>query len=149
MQEAESLCTNIDVRFLGRIFAIYAQYERDKGRLAGALKLSRESYKLYQTLDDKLLVAHSARHIADILCGLGIHSEAQEYYQKALDIYRASACTDMQGLANTLCPYGIMLLHLGDVDKAKEFLQEAKLIYESIGSKAGIEELQRLLKSIK
>lgn len=148
LEEAKSLCKETDFKYNGRILAIYAQYDRDNGQLESALDRSRKSRDLYQASGDQLLVAHSVRHIADILSSLGNTLKALENYGEALEIYRLHPECDKQSLANTLRPYGLLLLKMKDDKMAKAFLLEAKALYEETGTPAGVEEMQSVIDSI-
>ncbi len=148
LKEAEELCTEDDDQSRGRIFAIYAQYDRDNGDLESALELSKRSLEFYEKSGNQQRIAHSARHIADIQSGLGKYSEAEVNYQKALRIYRESPETDTLNLANAIRPYGILLKERGRIDEAKTLLTEAKKLYQEVDIQAGVDEMQSQLSEL-
>lgn len=149
LQKAVNLCEDTDYENLGRIWAISAQYDRDSGDLEHALDSSRQSCAYYRSAANNLLVAHSVRHIGDILSALGKQDEARDHYEEALYIYRSDPETGKQDLANTLRPYGLLLLKIREIEKAKELLGEAKALYQAVGSQAGVEEMIAVIDSIK
>jgi len=148
LKEIEEKCTDNDDKTWGRIYAIYAQYDRDNGNLTSALELSKKSLACYEKSGDQNRVAHSTRHIADIQSNLGLLTEAKENYQKALQIYRKHPKTKPHDLANAVRPYGKLLQKQGNIEEAKEQLQEALNLYQKVENQAGIEEMTNLLKSL-
>ena len=134
-----------DDEAMGRIFAIYAQYDRDNGDLESAQELSKRSLEYYERSGNRDSVAHSVRHLADIQCGLGMHVGAEENYLKALKLYRRNSETKPHDLANAVRPYGRLLKGLGRLEEARTLLSEAKALYERVGNEAGIDEMTSLL----
>ncbi len=145
LKEAEDLCPENDDQSWGRIYAVYAQYDRDNGDLESALELSKRSLEHYEKSGNQGRIAHIIRHIADIQSGLGRHTEAEESYKQALKIYRESSETDAHVRANATRPYGIMLKKLGRMEEAKELLLEANALYKEAGNQAGVDETDSLL----
>jgi len=147
LKEIEEKCADDDDLTWGRIFATYAQYDRDNGDLDSALELSKKSYAYYQKSGNQNRIAHSIRHIADIQVALNQRTEAEENYQKALKIYREHPETKALDLANTLRPYGRLLKNLGKNDEAKPLIQEARACYQKAENKAGFDEMNSWLAS--
>lgn len=145
LEEVESLCPANDHQTRGRMYAVYAQYDRDNGDLQSALALSRTSLEHYEKSGNLDRIAHTLRHIADVLSDLGRHTEAEERYQQALGIYRERADTNAQELANAARPYGILLKNLGRLEESRELLLEANRLYRESGSQPGIDETESLL----
>ena len=148
LKEIEEKCTDNDDTTWGRIYAIYAQYDRDNGNLSSALELSKKSLGCYEKSGDPNRIAHSTRHIADIQSNLGLLKEAEKNYQKALQIYRKHPETKPHDLANAVRPYGKLLQKQGKTEEAKKQLQEALNLYQKVENQAGIQEMTNLLTSL-
>src|ERR1051326_2074817 len=64
------------------------QVERDLKNERLALQHYQEAVEIYRNGPDRLRLAHTIRHVADILREAGSLEEARPHYEEALNIYR-------------------------------------------------------------
>jgi tetratricopeptide (TPR) repeat protein len=95
---------------------------------------------LYRGLDSPLVLAHTVRHVADILHNQVQFDLATPHYEEALAIYRAHSETPPLDLGNALRGYALTLEETGKPDVARELWMEAKALYSQVGVAAGIAE---------
>ena len=90
--------------------------------------------------DDRLLLAHTVRHVGDILQDEDRGADALPCYEEALALYRADPRSDPLGLANVIRPLAILKESLGGTDQAAALWAEARELYRAAGIAAGVEE---------
>ena len=122
-----------------------AQIERDLDNPAQAEPLYREAIVHCHGMDAPLLVAHTVRHLGDVLCDLGQLDEAADCYDEALATYRAHPGTTLLDLANALRPMALLCERLGDTPQALKLWAEARQRYADAGIEAGVAECDRHL----
>lgn len=76
------------------------QIERDLNNSDLALRHYEESAGIYRSLDNPLRLAHTVRHIGDILRKESRFDDSIPCYREALEIYRLSPETQPLDLAN-------------------------------------------------
>jgi tetratricopeptide (TPR) repeat protein len=116
------------------------QIERDRKNIGAALKHYQLAVQLYRKQDNPLALAHTVRHVADILLGEKNLEQARNHYEEALSIYRAHESTPPLDLANTLRGYGLLMGRSGHTEEATMLWHEAQAIYEQLGIEAGVNE---------
>jgi len=130
-----------DRRLLAGALKGLGQIERDRAHTELALAHYEEAATIERGLSDEpTMLAHTLRHVADILRELGRFSEAEPLYAEALELYRGSTNTGRLDLANALRGYAL----LGG-DHAAARWREARDLYNECGVSAGVEECTRWL----
>jgi tetratricopeptide (TPR) repeat protein len=116
------------------------QIERDRKNIGAALKHYQLAVELYRKQDNPLALAHTIRHVADILLGEKNLDQARHHYEEALAIYRAHEETPPLDLANALRGYGLLMGRSGHTEEATMLWHETQAIYEQLGIEAGVTE---------
>lgn len=101
---------------LGRI-------ERNRHNTGQAIELYQEAAGILRSLPNPLKVAHTIRHVGDILRqegSLGALAEARACYEEALFTYRAHAETPNLDLANAIRGYALLKEQSGEKEGALE-----------------------------
>ncbi|HKV78897.1 MAG TPA: tetratricopeptide repeat protein [Candidatus Sulfotelmatobacter sp.] len=119
------------------------QTERDLNNNHAALQHYREAVDLLRTEPNRLRLAHTIRHLADILREDGSSKEATICYEEALKVYREDIKTPPLDLANTLRGFALLKGNAGETENAKSLWQEARSLYKSVNVQAGVEESER------
>lgn len=122
-----------------------AQIERDLNQLERAKALYQQAVNSCRKHDDPLLLAHTLRHLADILSDLNAHSEAEPVYREALAFYRANLKTGVLDLANCLRPLALLLEATGKVAEAKETWIETRVLYNALNLRDAVAECEKHL----
>jgi tetratricopeptide (TPR) repeat protein len=115
--------------------------DRRENRITDALRNYELAAALYREQDNPLRLAHTVRHVADILRGLGRWEEARALYAEAIEIYRAQPDSVALDMANAL--RGSALLKEATGADAVELWREARGLYAAAGIDAGVEEADR------
>jgi tetratricopeptide (TPR) repeat protein len=118
------------------------QIERDGNNIGAALMHYQLAVELYRKEDAPLTLAHTIRHVADILLGEGNLEPARRYYEEALSIYCDDEQTPPLDLANTLRGYALLMEKSGKSEDAAMLWQQTKALYEQLGIEAGVGECQ-------
>lgn len=96
-----------------------------------------EAAAIYPAEGDELRLAHTVRHVGDILREAGRPEPAEPCYREALAIYRRNERTPPLDLANAI--WGFTRLK-GRSAEAKALWQEARDLYAAVGVEAGVAE---------
>ena len=128
---------------LARALAALGQIERDLHNADDALRLYEEAVEIYRQLNSSLKVAHTGRHVADILREMGRLAAAETSYSEALGIYRAHPETAPLELANALRGYALLKEALGENASALAMWEEAGSLYAIANVEAGVVESAR------
>jgi tetratricopeptide (TPR) repeat protein len=120
-----------------------AKLDRDLGFIEDARVHYAMSAEIARTLNDPPGLAHTLRHVADILRGQKKLSEAEPIYAESLAIYRADPRTPPLHLANALRGSALLMEGLGRELDALRAWSEAKPLYEQTGVQEGVEESER------
>ena len=121
------------------------QVERDLKNNGAALKHYQFAVELFRKQENPLILAHTIRHVADILRSEKAFEQALTRYEEALEIYRAHNETPPLDLANTLRGYALAKTETGEVQEAAALWLEAQSLYEQAGVQAGVAESQSQL----
>lgn len=122
-----------------------AYQARRDGRIDDAKRDYLEAAKLYRAEGNVLMVAHTVRHVGDILRGEGHPDLARPCYEEALALYRGNEHTGKLDLANTLRGYGILEHDTGNLTHAKALWDEARDLYAAVDVQPGVVEGNRRL----
>jgi tetratricopeptide (TPR) repeat protein len=116
------------------------QVERDLRNLEAAERHYRTAAEILRALENPQKLAHTVRHLADILRVKGKLTEALPLYTETLDIYRGAGGTPPLDLANAVRGFALLKAELGEQREAISLWQEAKDLYTQVGVEAGVEE---------
>ena len=116
------------------------QIERDLKNPQEALCSYRAAEAIYRELADPLRLAHTVRHVGDILRGEGALDQARPCYEEALRIYREQDQTPSLDLANAIRGFALLKAETGEREQAKSLWQEARSLYQSEDVTAGVTE---------
>ena len=83
--------------------------------------------------DDTLAVAHSVRHVGDILYEARRFQEAEVCYDEALALYDGESQTPPLDLANAIRSLAVLKDEIGELLAAKILWSRARDLYESVG----------------
>ncbi len=125
---------------LAQALACLGRVERDLGEVPASLQHYQESAELYRQLNQPLTLAHTIRHVADILRENGDLAPATTWYDEALLLYRDQPDTEPLDLANTLRGYAHLKAGTGHPETAVAYWQEARTLYDKAKIQAGIDE---------
>jgi tetratricopeptide (TPR) repeat protein len=117
-----------------------AQVERDSHNLETAERHYRTAVEMLRHFENPQKLAHTVRHLADILREEGKLSEAAPLYSEALDLYREADGTTPLDLANAIRGFALLKAELEERKEAICLWQAAKDPYEQVGVEAGVEE---------
>ena len=125
---------------LAKAFTGLGQIERDLNNNQPSLRHYTNAVEIYRDRNDVLRLAHTLRHVGDILRHEGRLAEAGQNYIEALDIYRKHDGTPPLDLANTLRGFALLKTDLNEVAASERLWQEARMLYQSLGIQAGMDE---------
>jgi tetratricopeptide (TPR) repeat protein len=89
------------------------------------------------------MLAHTVRHVGDILQDQAKLDLAEPCYREALDIYRCHPETPPLDLANTLRGYALLKGAQGRAQEASLLWLEARTLYMETSVAAGVTESER------
>jgi tetratricopeptide (TPR) repeat protein len=121
------------------------QVERDLGDIERAIALYEEAAELCLANEDLGGLAHTLRHLGDLQQDAGAWTQADEYYQQALGLYRREQGVTPLELANALRPLAQLRERLGDLAAAEPLWREARALYLAAGVAEGAAECDRHL----
>jgi tetratricopeptide (TPR) repeat protein len=116
------------------------QIERDRKNVGAALMHYQLAVELFRKLDSPLTLAHTIRHVADILLDEGKLEPAQRHYEEALSIYCAHEETPPLDLANTLRGYALLKEGSRKTEEATMLWKQTQALYEQLGIEPGVTE---------
>jgi tetratricopeptide (TPR) repeat protein len=117
--------------------------ERDLGETEEALSLYQQAAVIQRELEEPLNLAHTIRHIADILRESDQLEQAAPYYDEALILYRRSPETKSLDLANTLRGIALLKAETGATQDAIELWKESGVLYARLHIEAGVNESEQ------
>ncbi|HEX4750660.1 MAG TPA: tetratricopeptide repeat protein [Bryobacteraceae bacterium] len=121
---------------------------RREGRTEEGLELYRRAAEELRPANNPLRLAHTVRHVADILREVHEPQQARVHYEEALAIYRQHPEASGLDVANCLRGYGLALEELANNEAAADSWREAKRLYEDAGTEAGVRESEARLKRL-
>lgn len=120
-----------------------AQAERDMGNNAAAIGHYEIAVMLCREVGDALLLAHTVRHLGDVLRHEKRLPEAEVCYEEALAIYRRESGAAPLDFANALRPMALLQEMMGE--DARGYWEEAREMYCKAGVEAGVKEAEKHL----
>lgn len=128
---------------LARALAALGQIEHDLHNDDDALRLYEESAEIYRQLNSRVKLAHTVRHIADILRERGRLAASETSYCEAVEIYRSQPETAPLEMANALRGYALLKEALGENAEASAMWEEAGSLYAVANVETGVVESAR------
>jgi tetratricopeptide (TPR) repeat protein len=116
--------------------------------LAAAREFYEEAARGYFEAGDRLLYAHTLRHIADMYVDERKLERARPLYIEALENYRGNLKTTVLDLANAVRPYALLLEASGEIEEARELWREARTLYSAVRVDAGVKECEQHLSQL-
>ena len=135
-------------RLLVSVLKGVAQIERDSGRPAESIPVYEDAVLHCREIGDRVLLAHTIRHLGDAHQNVGELERAEDCYREALSLYRQSHFVRRGDLANAVRPFALLKERLGETSAAVELWTEAHRLYSSINAKAGIDECKTHLQKL-
>jgi tetratricopeptide (TPR) repeat protein len=132
-----------DRRRLARALGSLARIQRDLHNDEDSLRLYEEAGEIYRELKDRLKLAHTVRHEADILRHMKRFAAAATSYTEALSIYRAHPETPPLDLANALRGFALLKEAVDDTAEAIALWGEAGSLYAEVNVESGVAESAR------
>jgi hypothetical protein len=131
----------------GKDKALPAQAQTGMGQIArdlqaGARALSHyeEAVRISRVLEQRLRLAHTIRHVGDILRGKGCKLDSAPHSLEDLKLYRGHDETALLDLANTLGGYALLKPDHGAFADAMQLWQEAGRLCAQLDLQAGVAE---------
>jgi len=137
-----------DRPWLARAYTELGRIERDLHETAPALLHYKEAAAVYRRLDEPLRLAHTVRHVGDILRGDGQLEPAGPCYREALEIYRAHPETPSLDLANAIRGFALLQEEIGENQEAVALWREAHELYAAVNVQAGVDEGDRRIERL-
>ncbi len=126
----------------------WANAESDLGAFSESAARYAEAVARLRGLDEPLKLAHTVRHLGDVLRRAGRMGEALPCYEEAMGIYREHPEAEPLDLGNALRGYGLLLEPMGDNPRAREVWVEVLGIYREVGVQAGVDEAERRMATL-
>jgi len=146
---AHSLCKASDQDLLGRVFHIYMQFEYDQDEFEAALGLARQSLSHYENSGgNPNQLAHTRRHMADLMLHLDRLESAEKEYLQVIQIYRSAANFHEMDLANALRGYALLLEKKNRSKEAVIVWKEARGLYDKYKIAEGVQEADQHLEKL-
>jgi tetratricopeptide (TPR) repeat protein len=108
------------------------QIERDQGDIEASIQHYQQAASIYRALDNPLRLAHTIRHVADMLRESGQPNAALPCFEEALAIYRSHPARGTLDLANALRGYALLQTDFGKIPAAIELWKEAGTLYDQV-----------------
>lgn len=131
-----------------RALAGLGQIERDLQNGPDARKHYEDAVIICRTLNDELRLAHTIRHLGDILREQGELILSEPCYLEALEIYRNNEGTRLLDLANTVRGFALLKGENGETQEALALWLEAKELYARFKVHDGVTESDRYLSTL-
>jgi tetratricopeptide (TPR) repeat protein len=141
--ESAELCREAgsgDPSLLASSMAGLGQIERDLKNRPAALEHYRAAVKLCRSGANPHKLAHTIRHLGDILREEGLMEEARPCYEEAIVFYRSSGETSPLAWANALRGFALLRAAMDEDEEAKALWHEARALYESVNVEDGVRE---------
>ena len=126
-----------------------AEAARRMGRRAEALARYREAEALCRKCGDVRLLAHTLRHIGDVMVEQGGIANAEAPYTEALRLYRSLESVPGLELANAVRSVAIWHSLRGQLAPAIDLWEEAEAGYRAVGVQEGVAECRAALEKLR
>jgi len=148
-QAAESARAAANAETLARALAGIGQIHRDLGDLDQARSFYQQAVDVCRTLNQPLHLAHTLRHLADVLRAQREFFLSRSCYAEAQGLYSLHPDTAPLDLANTLRGRALLEGECGETDWAIEIWSEALDLYRYANVPAGVDEATAHLNRLK
>jgi tetratricopeptide (TPR) repeat protein len=139
---------SLDPKAKADLLKAIGRLDRSFGRLEDARVHYAMSAEITRMLNSPLALAHTLRHVADILLEQKKLSEAEPIYAEVLAIYRADPGTQPLDLANALRGNALLMEALKRQPEALASWSEAKSLYEHAAVHEGVAESSRRMEAL-
>ena len=139
---------NASPELLAEALAGLGRIKIDVDDLDAALDHYREVEQIRRALGETIELAHTLRRMPDVLRHQQRLEEAEQAYIEAVSIYRGNESRCALDLANALRGLALLAASKGLVGAAIDRWREARLLYEVVGIRAGVEESDRQLRNL-
>jgi tetratricopeptide (TPR) repeat protein len=143
LNEAAAMCGPDRQLHRALVLRELGELARNRHDLKAAQAHYEQAVVLLRTSDDRLKLAHTIRHLGDVLAKRQHWPEAEECFAEALDIYRSHPAPGVLDLANAVRSHAALKTETGQREAARALWVEACELYESEGIAAGVEECRR------
>ncbi|MFZ5748846.1 MAG: tetratricopeptide repeat protein [Pseudomonadota bacterium] len=117
-----------------RALARQARSERHNGRMAEAVALQHGAVAMAERVGDPALLAHTLRHLADMLSDMGEALAALPWYDRALALYR-DGDADPLDIANAVRGAALNFERMGAGEEARRYWADARARYAAIDAR--------------
>ncbi len=146
-QKHKSISPLPATRLLGLIFYYFSVIAYSRGDFVLAQQLALKSVKVYESVQDEIMVARLKHFLANIYYAQSANlSEAKRFYQEALIIQHRAG--DVYSQLQTLHGLGIVSQESGEWNNAYEQFSEALRLAERIGDLASQTRINMMLGSV-
>ncbi|MEU6218454.1 BTAD domain-containing putative transcriptional regulator [Streptomyces sp. NPDC047022] len=120
-----------DMRAEARASVVLSNARLFSGAFDPAYREAREALELAEAADDPLPSCWAANILGSIAFYQSRHADAEEYFSKAIDKFRA--CGDLAGSASPLCNLSRLHLSTGRAETAVVLARQGTDIYQTLG----------------
>lgn len=145
LKKVHQMCDETDFLLLGRVHHIYMQFESDADDFDKALAFCQKALSFYKQSGDNNRIAHSTRHLADLLMEMGQEQDAEIHYKRAIDFYTSTDNNSSLDLANCLRGYALCLESLNKEIEAKQHWETVAELYGRLNLTEGVTEANQHL----
>ncbi|MBL8063019.1 MAG: tetratricopeptide repeat protein [Anaerolineales bacterium] len=132
--------------FLVRALALMSKVQMSSNLPSQARESGEEAYRIAGLISSPGLLGLACQQMGDISASDGEMDVAETYFQKAIRLLTESNFQDE--LAEACIAYGKFLLNTGKSAASKQYFLEAAGIFEYMGAKFRMQEVDELLKNL-
>jgi tetratricopeptide (TPR) repeat protein len=122
-----------------------ARAARREHRLDDARRHYEDAVAMLRDAGEPLRLAHTLRHLGDVLWDAGRPAQAEPHVRHALALYRHHSDAPRLDVANAIRSLAVVTEHAGNTEEANRLWSEAHEIYVSLDVKPGaVESAARL-----
>ena len=125
-----------------------AELERNMGERDSSIKNYKDAVALYRDLDEPLRLAHTIRHLGDVLSETGDLERARPNYVEALRIYDESKDANVLDVTNAKGSMARLLSRIDEREEAIELWKECAAGYGSLGIMEGVKEAKAWMRKL-
>lgn len=114
--------------------------ERHQSGGDGGRSSYEQAVEILRREDVPLLLAHTVRHLGDVHRHAARFDLAATCYDEAVALYRSHRDAPPLDLANALRSAAVLYEKTDEKERAREFWEEARRLYEACGVVAGVDE---------
>ena len=118
----------------------HARIARTEHRLDDARRHYEEAVVSLRELGEPFRLAHTIRHLGDVLYEAGRAALAEPQYREALALYRRERNAPRLDLANAIRSLAVLTEHAGNPEEASRLWAEAHDLYAELGVSPGVSE---------